>query len=73
MIVAEDAVQISAAATLLADAHRHVHAEQTRSSADDAGEPQRNAKHFMQRVINASNMELEATQAASIVLGMSSV
>jgi len=31
------------------------------------------AKHFMQRVINASNMELEATQAASIVLGMSSV
>ena len=70
--MAKDSVQISAAATLLADAHRHIHSEGGRSCAPDTGEASRNAKHFLQRVINSANMELEATQAASIVLGMPS-
>lgn len=68
----KDSVQISASATLLADAHRHIRDPLTMSSAEDAGQPERNAKHFMQHVINSANMELEATQAASIVLDMPS-
>ena len=68
----KESVQISAAATLLADAHKHVHDPLTRSRAEDAGEPERNARHYLQHVLNASNMELEATQAAGIVLGMPS-
>ena len=66
----KESVQISAAATLLADAAQHVH--DFPSSADDVGQPERNARHYMQHVLNASNMELEATQAAALVLNMSS-
>ena len=68
----KDSVQISAAATLLADAHRHVQDPLTKSRAEDADEPQRVAKHYMQHIINSANMEIEATQAAGIVLGMQS-
>ena len=68
----KDSVQISAAATLLADAHRHVQDPLTKSRAEDADEPQRVAKHYMQHIINSANMEIEATQAAGIVLGMPS-
>ena len=68
----KDSVQISASATLLAEAHKYVHDPLTMSRAEDAGEPERNAKHYLQHVLNAANMELEATQAAGLVLGMPS-
>ena len=68
----KDSVEISASATVLVEAHKHVHDELTASTAEDAGEPDRIAKHFAQHVINCSNMELEATQAAGIVLGIAS-
>ena len=68
----KDSVQISAAATLLADAAKHVTNADTMSRAENSGTAERTARHYVQRVINASNMELEATQAASIVLGMPS-
>ena len=68
----KESVQISAASTVLIDSHKHVHDVRTASTAEDSGEPERNAKHFAQTVINNSNMELEATQAAGIVLGIRS-
>ena len=61
----KDSVQISAAATLLAEAHKHVHDPLTMSRADDAGEPDRNAKHYMQHVLNNANMELRGIQKPS--------
>lgn len=42
------------------------------SSAADAGEPDRIAKHFAQRVLNHRCLELEATQCAALCLGVSS-
>ena len=42
------------------------------SSAADAGEPDRIAKHFAQRVLNHRSLELEATQCAALCLGISS-
>ena len=68
----KESVGINASAQLLVEAHKHVNDELTASTAEDAGEPERIAKHFMQHVINSSNMELEATQAAGVVLGIGS-
>ena len=42
------------------------------SPAADAGEPDRIAKHFAQRVLNHRCLELEATQCAALCLGVSS-
>ena len=41
------------------------------STADDKDDPERIAKYFAQRVLN-SNIEMDATQAADVVLGHSS-
>ena len=61
-------IQISASASVLLDAHRHI--TQYPSTAEDSGEPERNAKHFAQWVLNhADVVELDGTQAAGIVLG----
>jgi hypothetical protein len=61
-------IQISASASVLLDAHRHIN--QYPSTAEDSGEPERNAKHFAQWVLNhADVVELDGTQAAGIVLG----
>ena len=68
----KDSVEISASANVLVEAHNYVRDELTASTANDTGEPERIAKHFAQHVINCSNMELEATQAAGIVLGIAS-
>jgi hypothetical protein len=42
------------------------------AGSKDSGEAERVAKHFCQRVINHTSMELEAVQAAGLVLGMGS-
>ena len=68
----KDSVEISASANVLVEAHNYVRDDLTASTANDTGEPERIAKHFAQHVINCSNMELEATQAAGIVLGIAS-
>ena len=52
------------------DAHKNVH--KYPSQAEDSGTSERYAKHFIQHVLNHACMELEATQAASIVLGIGS-
>ena len=66
----KDCVEISAAASFLVDAFEHI--KNYPSKAADSGDLERNAKHFVQRVLNHVNMELDATQAAGIVLGQSS-
>ena len=40
--------------------------------AVDVETHERTAKHYLQHVINAANMEFEATQAVGLVLGMPS-
>ena len=55
---------------MLIDAHKHI--KEFPSGAEDSGEVERTAKHFCQRVINHASMELEAVQAAGLVLGMGS-
>ena len=65
----KDSVEISASATVLADAAKHN--RKHISTADNNDDPERIAKYFAQRVLN-SNIEMGATQAASVVLGHSS-
>ena len=64
-----DSVEISASATVLADAAKHN--RQHPSTSEDHDAPDRIAKYFAQRVLN-SNMEMDATQAAGVVVGHSS-
>ena len=66
----KDSVNISASASVLHEAHRKVHDHP--SSADDKCTAERTSKHFCQHVINHASMELEATQAAGVVLGIKS-
>ena len=66
----KDSVNISAAATVLHEADKKV--REHPSSADDKLTAERTSKHFCQHVINHSGMELEATQAAGLVLGVKS-
>ena len=66
----KDAYNISAAATVLHEAHKAVHDHP--SSAKDKLTADRTAKHFCQHVVNHAAMELEATQAAGLVLGINS-
>jgi hypothetical protein len=68
--MAKECVETAASATVLIDAHKHN--KQYASTADDAGTIEREAKYFCQRVINHAAMELEAVQAAGIVLGLHS-
>ena len=64
--------QISASASVLKDAHEQIKAFPS-GAEDRETDPQgREAKHFVQYVINHSQMELEATQAAGLVLNLSS-
>ena len=66
----KESVEISGVGTTLIDAHAH-NKEYT-SAAADAGTEEREARRFAQRVINSAAMELEAVQAAGLVLGMGS-
>jgi hypothetical protein len=66
----KDCVEIAASATMLLDAHKHI--KEYPSSAEDTGTFDRLAKHFCQHVINTGNMELEALQAAGVVLNADS-
>ena len=66
----KDSVNISASASVLHEAHSKVHDHP--SSADDKCTAERTSKHFCQHVINHAAMELEATQAAGVVLGIKS-
>ena len=61
-------IQIAASASVLLDCQRQI--TEHPSTAEDSGEPERNAKHFAQSVLNyADAVELDGTQAAGIVLG----
>ena len=66
----KDSVNISASASVLHEAHSKVHDHP--SSADDKCTAERTSKHFCQHVINHAACELEATQAAGVVLGIKS-
>ena len=67
----KESVDISACASVL-EAARQAAVHKPTSSADDVGEPSRNAKHFIQHCLNHAHMELEGTQAAGVVLGVPS-
>ena len=66
----KDAVNIKDAAVVLADAANHV--KEYVSTADNSGTSTRTAQHLAQRIINKSSIELEASQAAGVVLGVGS-
>ena len=66
----KESVEISASGSMLLDAHAHN--KEYASAAEDAGTEGREARRFAQRVINSAAMELEAVQAAGVVLGMGS-
>jgi hypothetical protein len=66
----KDCVEISASATMLLDAYEHI--KKYPSSAEDTGTIDREAIYFCQRVINTGGMELEAVQAAGVVLNIPS-
>ena len=66
----KSAVDICAARSVIVDAHKHI--REFPSSAEDSGTVDRSARHFVQSIINKSTMELEAAQAASIVLQQAS-
>ena len=70
--VTKATVDISVCAPLLADAHKSIH--DYPSVAEDRAQnlAERTAKHYAQRVINHSGMEFEASQAANVVLRLSS-
>lgn len=65
--VTKDSVALNASLALLYDARKHIEAYQ--STAEDSGAPQRTARHFLQRILNRTNMELSDTQAAMMLLG----
>jgi hypothetical protein len=60
-------LNISASVPVLIDAAKHI--KEHPSIAADSGEPDRDAKHFLQHILNRPSVEMEATQAASLVLG----
>ena len=62
----KSAVDICAARSVIVDAHKHI--QEFPSRAEDSGTVDRSTRHFVQRIINKSTMELEASQAACIVL-----
>jgi hypothetical protein len=68
--MSKDSVAISLSASVLVDAQKHV--LKFPSKADDSGSADRTAMHYLARVLNHSDMELEGTQAAGIVLGQKS-
>jgi hypothetical protein len=65
----KDCVEIAGSASVLVDAYKHI--KEFQSTALDSGTKERQAKHFCERVIN-TGMELEAVQAAALVLGIPS-
>jgi hypothetical protein len=72
-------LDISASAPVLIDAAKHIkaqtlldaakHIKEHPSTAADSGERDRDAKHFLQHILNRPSVEMEGTQAASLVLG----
>jgi hypothetical protein len=65
----KDCVEIAGSASVLVDAYKHI--KEFPSTATDSGTKEREAKHFCERVIN-TGIELEAVQAAALVLGIPS-
>lgn len=63
-------VEISASSSVFRDALKHV--QEHTSAADDRDTEERKTKQFAAWVVNHSQMELEATQAAGLVLGIGS-
>ena len=68
--MSKECTEIVASSSVLIDAYNHI--RQYESKAEDSGTEERDAKRYAQRVINSAAMELEAAQAAGIVLGMNS-
>ena len=66
----KDCVQISASASMLIDAMKNI--EEHPSTADDTGTQVRRNIHFCQHAINKGCVEMEALQAAGVVLGVHS-
>ena len=66
----KDCVQISASASMLLDAIKNI--EEHPSTADDTGTQVRRTIHFCQHAINKGCVEMEALQAAGVVLGVHS-
>ena len=62
--------ELSSSASVLAECAKYI--QEFPSSAADSTQFERNAKHFAQRVLNTASCELEATQAAGVVLGIPS-
>ena len=63
-------VELTEAVTILHEAYVHIKAHP--STAEDVGTTERTLRHLVQRTMNASHIELEACQAADIVLGHNS-
>eukprot|EP00966_Prymnesium_polylepis_P337310 7391987-Prymnesium_polylepis.3 len=66
----KEAYELASSLSILVDARKHI--KDYGSVADDAGAPDRVAKHFLQRVLNTAAAELSSTQAAGMCLGVSS-
>ena len=66
----KDAYALSASLSVLADAREHI--DKYPSSIDGNQQEDMRAKHFLQRVLNSTATELSPTQAAAMVIGMSS-
>lgn len=62
----KDSVKLNASLSTLVDAKKHV--DKWPSTADNSGEPLRNAMHFLQRSHNTVMSEVHDTQAASLLL-----
>ena len=62
----KDCVQISASASMLLDAMKNI--TEYPSTADDTGTQARRTIHFCQHAINKGCVEMEALQAAGVVL-----
>eukprot|EP00966_Prymnesium_polylepis_P256539 5926351-Prymnesium_polylepis.1 len=65
--ITKDSVALNASLAVLYDARMHI--DLYPSAADDIGTAERTARHFMQRVLNRTNMELSDTQEAMMLLG----
>ena len=66
----KETTEIALASSVLVDAQKSIRDHP--SVAEDSGSLGRNAMHFMQRILNSAESEMEATRAASIVLGLAS-
>jgi hypothetical protein len=64
--VTKDSVELKTVLSIMADAMQHV--EKYPSVAEDHEDPERKTKHFVQRFLNMSQIELSLTQACGCLL-----